>query len=114
MSEKIDPIEPKDIQSFIDGLKTSFDFLGEADIMESKGFQAQIAKAISNLRMKKIARIDKQLKYSEKFTKEELKQYLIAELEELKEALDSQGISIRKRYGMVLEITKLRERISQL
>ncbi len=114
MSNEFDPIEPKDIQSFIDGLKTSFDLLGEADPMESKGFQAQIAKAISNLRMKKKAKIDSGPKFSERFSKEELKQFLFGELEELKERLDMKGISVRRRYDLVMEITKLREKISSL
>ncbi|MHA1689097.1 MAG: hypothetical protein ACTSUN_07150 [Promethearchaeota archaeon] len=114
MKEDTDPVDPKDLQSFIDGLKTSLDLLGEADTIESKGFQAQLAKAISNLRMKKVAKIDENRPHIEQFSREELKQFLLEELKALKERIELKDISSRTRYELALEITKLRERISKL
>ena len=43
----------KDLETFINGLRFSFDQLEEAKPHESKGFQYQIAKTISTLRTKK-------------------------------------------------------------
>ncbi|MHA1805289.1 MAG: hypothetical protein ACTSU4_12305 [Promethearchaeota archaeon] len=114
MNDNIDPVDPKDLQSFIDGLKTSLDFLGEADPIESKGFQAQLAKAISKLRIKKVAKIDEIKPQFERFSREDLKQYLLEELKALKDRIELKDISSFKRYELALEITKLRERISKL
>lgn len=58
--EKVeDNIDIEDIEAFIDGLKNSFDTLESADLMESQALhiQARLAKTISKLRLKKMARI---------------------------------------------------------
>jgi len=53
MNENIDI---RDLESFINGLQVSLDMLAGADPSESKGFQAQLAKTISNLRIKRVER----------------------------------------------------------
>ncbi|MHA1107137.1 MAG: hypothetical protein ACTSPN_15700 [Promethearchaeota archaeon] len=42
-------IDIRDLEAFIDGLKSTMDTLDGVDPSKSKGFQAQLAKAISNL-----------------------------------------------------------------
>ena len=51
-----DKIDISDLESFITGLQTSLDMLNGADPTQSKGFQAQLAKTISALRIKRTER----------------------------------------------------------
>jgi len=52
-----DKIDISDLESFISGLQTSLDMLDGADPTQSKGFQSQLAKTISALRIKRIEKI---------------------------------------------------------
>ncbi len=110
-----DDIEIDDIETFIDGLKNSFDRLGEADPIKSQGFQSQLAKAISVLRGKKIAIIEQIPTFNEHYTKKDLKNFLINQLEHAKTILDEEEYANhRKKFQLVMKIAQLRETISRL
>ena len=104
----------KDIETFIDGLKKMLDILGDADPTQSNGFQAQFAKAISILRLKKIDQIDSQPKFGDHFTPEELKSFLLAQLMHVKNLLGNNEFDNKKKIDLVLKIAKLREQINIL
>ena len=108
-----DEIEIKDLEAFIDGLKTSLDMLGGTDISESKGFQAQLAKAISDLRVKRAEKIEPLPKLLGHVTKEDIKKYLIKELEKLMQYLDSKPYP-KGKFQLVKKIVDLRAEISRL
>jgi len=104
-------IDIDDIEAFISGLKTSFDLLDEESTHQ--GFQMQLAKAISALRVKKVAKIEPFLKDLSPKPKE-LKNFLLSKLGELKNILDSGNYKSSKKFKMVMEIAQLRERITNL
>ncbi|MFX1238180.1 MAG: hypothetical protein ACFFAS_12230 [Promethearchaeota archaeon] len=110
-----DVIEIEDLENFIDGLKNSFDRLGDADPTKSQGFQSQIAKAISMLRLKKMAKIEPIPKFLGHFTTEDLKNFLLNQLEQAKLLLENEEFSNnRKKFGLVLKIAQLRENINNM
>jgi len=104
-----DHIDIDDIESFIDGLKTSFDTLEEANM--EQGFQMQLAKAISTLRIKKIAKITP---IPKTIRPRDMKKILLRELEDLKNLLDSGNYPSTKKFKVVMDIAKLRETINNL
>ncbi|TFG08978.1 MAG: hypothetical protein EU539_00880 [Promethearchaeota archaeon] len=102
-------IDVEDIESFIDGLKKSFDSLEQ--VSSHQGFQMQLAKAISTLRLKKVAK----QKLLPKFEKSvDLKDYLLERLEELKVIVESDEIVTSRKFRIVMEIAKLREKLTEL
>jgi len=109
-----DKIDIEDLEAFINGLKVSLDTLDDIDPEQARGFQAQLAKAISDLRLKRAAKIEPLPKHIGHFTKEDLKNYLLKELEELKDHLDSTDYSSRRKFELVMKITKLREQINSM
>ncbi|MFX1392601.1 MAG: hypothetical protein ACFFAH_03410 [Promethearchaeota archaeon] len=111
-----DPFDVDDIEAFIKGLKDTFDSLDEKDLKNSQGMQIQLAKAISLLRTKKIDKIEQVPKFDfeTRASKEVLKNFLLNKLEFLKNHLDSEEISITRKFNLVMQITKLRTKISQL
>ena len=110
-----DTVEIDDIETFIDGLKNSFDRLGDADPVKSQGFQSQLAKAISVLRVKKIAIMEQVPKFSGHYTKDDLKKFLINQLEHAKTILDNEEFANnRKKFELVMKIAQLRETINNL
>lgn len=111
-----DQIDIDDLESFIDGLKTSLDTLEGINPKEAQGFQAQLAKAISSLRIKKSAKFEPLPKYIGHVTKEDLKHYLMKELEDLRNLLDTDEYSPypRRKFNLIMKITKLREKISRM
>lgn len=109
-----DPVDIKDLEAFIDGLKISFDLLGEADPTESKGFQSQLARAISMLRLKKQEKMMSRPEFIRKIKKEELKNFLLNKLEFLKTSLEEYELYPSKKFKLVMQIAKLREKISLL
>jgi len=109
-----DSVEIKDLEAFIDGLKNSFDRLGEASLSESQGFQAQLAKAISVLRVKKAAKIVPLPDFNKPTSKVDIKNFLLNQLELTKSLIESGESSKRKRFELALEIVKLREKINDL
>ena len=104
-----DKIDIDDIEAFIDGLKTSFDSLDEANIQQ--GFQMQLAKAISALRVKKIAKITP---IPKTIRPRDMKKILLRELKDLRDLLDSGNYPSTKKFKVVMEIAKLRETINNL
>ena len=109
-----DEIEIDDIETFIDGLKNSFDRLGDADPVKSQGFQSQLAKAISVLRSKKVAIIEQIPKFNDHYTRKDLKNFLMNQLEHAKTMLDTEFKHHRKKFELVMKIAQLRETISNL
>ena len=111
-----DQIDIEDLESFIDGLKVSLDTLDGIDPDKSKGFQAQLAKTISDLRVKKSSKVEPLPKYIGHVTKEDIKNFLIKELEELRDLLESEEYTPfpRRKFNLVMKITKLREQISRM
>ena len=83
-----DKVDIEDLEAFINGLKHSFDTLENIDPTQSKGFQAQLAKAISDLRIKRAAKIEPLPKHIGQFTKDDLKNMLLKELEVINQKLD--------------------------
>jgi len=83
-------IDISDLESFIDGLKISLDMLDGADPSQSKGFQASLAKTISALRIKRTEKFEPLPKILGNVTKEDIKKYLLKELEQLMDYLDNQ------------------------
>ena len=75
-----DKIEISDLESFINGLKTSLDMLDGADPSQSKGFQAQLAKTISALRIKRTEQFEPLPNVLGNASRENLKNYLLKEL----------------------------------
>lgn len=106
---KDEHIDIEDIEAFIDGLKKSFDSLDQVDSYQ--GFQMQLAKAISSLREKKVSKIEPLPKSIKPF---DLKDYLLKKLEDLKLVLESDDIKNSKKFNLVMEIAKLREKLNEL
>jgi hypothetical protein len=109
-SEKIDI---KDLEAFIDGLKISLDMLDGVEPSKSKGFQAQLAKAISDLRVKRVQQFEPLPKLLGNVTNEDIKNYLLKELDQLKQYLNTQEFPHGK-FELVMKIAKLRAEINQL
>ncbi len=114
MANNKDKIDISDLEAFIDGLKVSFDTLEHIDPEQSKGFQAQMAKAISDLRIKRAAQIEPLPKHIGHFTKVDLKNYLLKELESLQNHLDSSDYNWRRKFELVKKITLLREQVNNM
>lgn len=109
-----DKVDIEDLEAFIDGLKDSFDTLENIDPTQSKGFQAQMAKAISDLRLKRAAKIEPLPKHIGHFTKEDLKNLLIKELESLQNHLDSADYNRRRKFELVKKIALVREQVNNM
>ena len=109
-----DTIEIEDLEAFIDGLTTSLDTLGDLDPTKARGFQAQLAKAISDLRLKRAAKIEPTPEHIGHFTKADLKKYLLKELETLQNHLDSTDYNRRKKFELVKKIALIREQINSM
>ena len=109
-----DKIDIADLEAFISGLRDSFDTLGSIDPSQARGFQAQLAKAISDLRLKRSAKIEPLPKHIGVFTEEDLKIMLVKELESLREHLDASDNNPRRKFQLVMQITKLRDQINHM
>jgi hypothetical protein len=90
------------------------DTLGDIDPNKARGFQAQLAKAISDLRIKRAAKIEPLPQHIGHFTKEDLKNYLLKELITLQDHLDSSDYNRRKKFELVKKIALLREQINTM
>lgn len=106
-------IDVEDIEAFIDGLKTSIDSLDTIDPTNTQGFQSRLAKAISELRLKKVSKIS-ELQVKKVSTKEDVKNFLLNELEFLKKLIDSTDINRMRKFSIVMKIASLREKINSL
>ena len=109
-----DRVELEDLEAFIDGLKVSIDTLENVDPSKAKGFQAQLAKAISDLRIKRAAKIEPLPEHIGHFTREDLKNYLLKELESLQDHLDSTDYNWHRKFDLVKKIALLREQINSM
>jgi len=109
-----DRVEIADLEAFIDGLKVSIDTLENVDPSKAIGFQAQLAKAISDLRIKRAAKIEPLPEHIGHFTKEDLKNYLLKELESLQDHLDSSDYNWRRKFKLVKKIALIREQINSM
>lgn len=109
-----DKVDIEDLEAFIDGLITSLDSLGDVDPQQSKGFQGQLAKAISELRLKRKAKIEPLPKRIRHLTNEDLKIILLKELESLQDYLDSSDYNRRDKFKVVMKITRIREQINSI
>jgi hypothetical protein len=107
-------IDIKDLESFIDGLKISMDSLDGVDPSQSKGFQAQLAKTISDLRVKRVEKFEPLPKILGKVTKEGIKNYLLKELNKLMDYLETQEYPRGGKFALVKKIVDLRAEINQL
>lgn len=107
-------VEIEDLEAFIDGLTTSFDTLGDIDPSKAKGFQAQLAKAISDLRTKRAAKIEPLPSHIGHFTKDDLKELLLKELETLQNDLDASDYNRRRKFVLVKKIALIREQVNSL
>jgi len=117
MAKTDNPYDIDDIEAFIKGLKDTFDKLDTtADLKDAQGLQSNLAKAISLLRNKKIALFEPQFDPNAPTTKEEMKNFLIKELELLKNLLDSDEFKDKssKKFDLALKIANLRETIKNL
>jgi len=112
MSE--DRIDISDLESFINGLKTSLDMLDGADPSQSKGFQASLAKTISDLRIKRTEKFEPLPKILGNVTKEDIKNYLLKELEQLRDYLDNQKYPRGNKFDLVKKIVHLRAEINRM
>jgi len=108
-----DKIDIRDLESFINGLQVSLDMLAGANPSESKGFQAQLAKTISNLRIKRTEQFEPLPKILGNVTKEDIKNYLAKELEQLMRYLDTQEFP-RGKFALVKKIVHLRAEINRM
>ena len=106
-------IDISDLESFIDGLKISLDMLDGADPSQSKGFQASLAKTISALRIKRTEKFEPLPKILGNVTKEDIKKYLLKELERLMDYLDNQKYP-QGKFDLVKKIVHLRAEINRM
>ncbi|MHA2007527.1 MAG: hypothetical protein ACXABO_07020 [Promethearchaeota archaeon] len=106
-----DKVEIDDLEAFINGLKTSFDTLGDIDPTQAKGFQAQLAKAISDLRTKRAAKIEPLPKH---IGPVDLKKILLEELQTIQEQLDTFDYKPRDKFNLVKKIALIREQVNSL
>jgi len=109
-----DKVDIEDLEAFINGLKHSFDSLEDIDPKHSKGFQAQLAKAISDLRIKRAAKIEPLPKHIGQFTKDDLKNMLLKELESLQNDLETFDYNQRKKFELVKKIALIREQVNNM
>ncbi|HUW89526.1 MAG TPA: hypothetical protein VMV43_03320 [Candidatus Nanopelagicaceae bacterium] len=108
-----DKIDISDLESFISGLQTSLDMLDGADPSQSKGFQSQLAKTISALRIKRTEKFEPLPKILGNVTKEDIKKYLLKELEQLMDYLDNQNYP-KGKFDLVKKIVHLRAEINRI
>ncbi|MBY8982564.1 MAG: hypothetical protein KGD57_06430 [Candidatus Lokiarchaeota archaeon] len=108
----MDPVDIEDLEAFINGLKVSFDSLEHIQEDNSLGIQAQVAKAISQLRAKRLDKIDPLPKLLGHVTKDDLKNLFLNRLEKLKFILESNNYPFSRKFDLVMKIAKLREKVN--
>jgi len=109
-----DQVDIEDLEAFINGLKHSIDSLDKVNHDASQGYQAKLAKAISQLRMKKMDKIEPLPEHIGKLSDEDVKNILLKKLKDLKEILETGDYNQSRRFKIVMEIVKLREKISSI
>ena len=98
----------KDLENSIDSLENN------KNSIEAKGIQAKLARAISELRGERISKIESIPINSGQASNQEMKNFLLLRIEDLKDLLDSSDINFKKKFDLLMEITQLRAKISNL
>ena len=106
-----DKVEIEDLEAFIDGLINSFDTLGDIDPDKAKNFQIQLARAISDLRTKRLDKIEPLPKH---IGPVDLKKLLLKELEAIQDQLDASDYNPRNKFKLVQKIALIREQVNSL
>ena len=105
----------QNLELIIKDLEKSIDSLENTTIYsEAKGIQAKLARAISDLRGERINRIESIPINSGQASKQDLKNFLLLRIEDLKDLLESSDSNYRKKFDLLMEITQLRAKISNL
>ena len=102
----------QNLELIIKDLEKSIDSLDNATSIE--GIQAKLARAISELRGERINKIESIPINSGQASKQDLKNFLLLRIEDLKDLLESSDSNNRKKFDLLMEITQLRAKISNL
>ncbi len=115
MTQKIKAqVVVQNLELIIKDLENSIDSLEDKTYIEARGIQAKLARAISELRGERISKIESIPINSGQASKQEMKNFLLLRIEDLKDLLDSSEINFKKKFDLLMEITQLRAKISNL
>ncbi len=108
-------IDLVNIDLIIKDLKQSFDSLEHGNLEQTQGFQIQLAKTITSLRLLKVSKIEEKTLGSNKEEDETSKNFLINQLDYflyLLDQLDGSGIETqKKKFDLIIKIAQLREKL---
>ena len=108
-------IDSENIDLIINDLKKSFDNLEHGNIEQTQGFQIQLAKTITSLRLLKVSKIVENNFSESKNEDEDPKNFLLNQLDYflyLLDQLDGSGVETqRKKFDLIMKIAQLREKI---
>jgi len=113
---KIDyDIDSENIDLIIKDLKKSFDNLEHGNIEQTQGFQIQLAKTITSLRLLKVSKLEENTLRTGKSDDENSKNFLLNQLDYflyLLDQLDGSGVETqKKKFDLNMKIAQLREKI---
>jgi len=113
---KIDyDIDSENIDLIINDLKKSFDHLEHGNIEQTQGFQIQLAKTITSLRLLKVSKLEENTTSTGKSEDETSKNFLLNQLDYflyLLDQLDGSGVETqKKKFDLIMKIAQLREKI---
>ncbi len=116
MTQKIKPqVVVQNLELIIKDLEKSIDSLENTQISTgAKGIQAKLARAISDLRGERINKIDSIPINTGQASRQDLKNFLLLRIEDLKDLLESSDSNHKKKFKLLMEITQLRAKISNL
>ena len=115
MTQKIKTqVVVQNLELIIRDLEKSIDSLENKNSSEARGIQAKLARAISELRGERISKIESIPIKSGQASTQEMKNFLLLRIEDLKDLLDSSEINFKKKFDLLMEITQLRAKISNL
>ena len=113
MTQKIKThVVVQNLELIIKDLEKSIESLENKTSIE--GIQAKLARAISDLRGERISKIESIPIKSGQASKQEMKNFLLLRIEDLKDLLDSSDINFKQKFDLLMEITQLRAKISNL
>ena len=113
---KIDyDIDSENIDLIIHDLKKSFDNLEHGNVEQTQGFQIQLAKTITSLRLLKVSKLEENTVSGGKNDDENSKNFLLNQLDYflyLLDQLDGSGVETqKKKFDLIMKIAQLREKI---
>lgn len=113
---KIDyDIDSENIDLIINDLKKSFDNLEHGNIEQTQGFQIQLAKTITSLRLLKVSKLEDNSLSAGRSEDENSKNFLLNQLDYflyLLDQLDGSGVETqKKKFDLIMKIAQLREKI---